>query len=639
MAYQAIVNGARGLMFFGGNIAATLNAQDAPLGWNWTFWNDVLKPVVRETGDHSVLAKALVASESTLPVTMSGTTAPDVEFIVREVPPYLHLIACKREGATKSITFSGLPGWVAAGEVLYESPRTVTVSGGQFTDTFAPFDVHVYRFSQTSQGPTILFPPQNRANHPGTKATFTVTADGTGPLTYQRRKHSVNLQDGGNLSGANSPMLIIERVAAADAADYDVVVTGTGSATSAAATLTLLIYQPGQFPVIAAQPQNWNGSPGSTATFSVAVTGNGPFAWQWRKDGTILTDGANVSGANTWNLTLTNVSPFDAGSYDVTVSGFTSVTSDPATLRLSQLFLYEPFDYANIGSPVSTNTPGNWIFGGAGVNDLIVTSGSLSAPGLRESTGHSVSNGGVGLGVRRLFGASVNSGLLFFSALFRINEIGTSWNGAASQAGALTADDSVSFRLAVMVKTAVGGYNIGVQKGGAGASATFASTIFTVGQTVLLAGKYDFTLSPNLVSLWINPDPSTFGGTNEPGSGLLTASTGADGFTIDRFNMRQNTTTSVPAAMQWDELRFGRTWADVTPPPLPVPTDVTSLGDGSFMFRYTNFSGRSYSVHATTNLTDWIPAGASVPVSPGLFQFTDADAPNHPRRFYQLRSP
>ena len=38
MAYQAIINGARGLMFFGGNIAATLNAQDAPLGWNWTFW-------------------------------------------------------------------------------------------------------------------------------------------------------------------------------------------------------------------------------------------------------------------------------------------------------------------------------------------------------------------------------------------------------------------------------------------------------------------------------------------------------------------------------------------------------------------------------------------------------------------------
>src|SRR5580765_3790375 len=60
MAYQAIINGARGLMFFGGNVAATLNTQDAPLGWNWTFWNDVLKPVVQQLGDNSLLADALV---------------------------------------------------------------------------------------------------------------------------------------------------------------------------------------------------------------------------------------------------------------------------------------------------------------------------------------------------------------------------------------------------------------------------------------------------------------------------------------------------------------------------------------------------------------------------------------------------
>src|SRR5258706_5597515 len=83
MAYQAIINGARGLMFFGGNVAATLNAQDAPLGWNWTFWNEVLKPVVQELGDHSLLAQALVAPASSLPITMTGTTAPDVDFGVR----------------------------------------------------------------------------------------------------------------------------------------------------------------------------------------------------------------------------------------------------------------------------------------------------------------------------------------------------------------------------------------------------------------------------------------------------------------------------------------------------------------------------------------------------------------------------
>src|SRR5439155_16554440 len=93
MAYQVIINGARGLMFFGGNIAATLNAQDAPLGWNWTFWTNVLKPVVQQLGDHGMLANALVTTNSSLPITISGTSAPDLEFCVREVPPYVYILA------------------------------------------------------------------------------------------------------------------------------------------------------------------------------------------------------------------------------------------------------------------------------------------------------------------------------------------------------------------------------------------------------------------------------------------------------------------------------------------------------------------------------------------------------------------
>ena len=89
MAYQAIVKGARGLMFFGGNVASVLNAQDAPLGWKWTFWNDVLKRVIHEVGDHSALTKALVAPNSALPIMFSGATAPDIEFCVRESAPHL----------------------------------------------------------------------------------------------------------------------------------------------------------------------------------------------------------------------------------------------------------------------------------------------------------------------------------------------------------------------------------------------------------------------------------------------------------------------------------------------------------------------------------------------------------------------
>ena len=46
MAYQAIVNGARGLNFFGGHPTQIADPADAESGWNWTFWSRVLRPLL-----------------------------------------------------------------------------------------------------------------------------------------------------------------------------------------------------------------------------------------------------------------------------------------------------------------------------------------------------------------------------------------------------------------------------------------------------------------------------------------------------------------------------------------------------------------------------------------------------------------
>lgn len=555
MAYQAIIEGARGLMFFGGNIAATLNAQDAPLGWNWTFWNNVLKPVVQQLGDHSVLAGALVTTNSTLPITIAGTGPPDLEFCAREVPPYLFILAGKREGSSTNVTFNGLPSWAATGEVLYESPRTVTAVDGRFSDTFAPFDVHVYRFSETNTPVTIIFPPQNQTNYTGTVVNFSVSAEGTGPLAYQWRRNGTNISDGGNISGAGTSSLALTNVSTVDAANYDVVVIGFGNVTSAPAALV--------------------------------------------------------------------------------------VTNPPAQAIPQALLLDEPFDYPNVGGAVSLNAPSNWTFNGSGANDLNVAGGSLSYAGLAASRGNSVTNGGAGLGTRRLFSPGVSTGTVYFSALFRINDLGYgAWNGGASQVGALTASDNQSFRLQVLVKSnSPSGYSIGVEKGGTGVTSTFASTEYHAGDTVFLAGKYDYTISPNRVSLWINPSPSTFALSAEPATGFITANTGTDGLVIDRFNMRQNTASSVPAAMQWDELRIGLSWASVTPPLSIALINPRLLPNGAFQFEFTNTNAISYSVYSSSNLFDWFSNGPAPQISPGVFQFSDPAATNASQRFYQLRLP
>ncbi len=144
MAYQAIINGARGLIFFGGSISNAWAAEDVPYRWNWTFWRRVLRPVIEEIGAKSPVYPALLAPNSKLPIQVKG--AAGVELCARETADSLFILACKREGETLPASFEGLPEWAREGEVLFESPRKVSAEGGRFKDWFGPFEVHVYRF-------------------------------------------------------------------------------------------------------------------------------------------------------------------------------------------------------------------------------------------------------------------------------------------------------------------------------------------------------------------------------------------------------------------------------------------------------------------------------------------------------------
>jgi len=59
---------------------------------------------------------------------------------------------------------------------------------------------------------------------------------------------------------------------------------------------------------------------GSTVTLSVEASGFGPVSYQWRKDDVPLSDGGNVSGAQTAHLTLSPVGGLDTATYSVQVS-------------------------------------------------------------------------------------------------------------------------------------------------------------------------------------------------------------------------------------------------------------------------------------------------------------------------------
>jgi uncharacterized repeat protein (TIGR03803 family) len=108
-------------------------------------------------------------------------------------------------------------------------------------------------------------------------------------------------------------------------------------------------------PYIVTQPAGQEKPLGATASLVVAATGTGPLHFQWQKNETNLTDGGNISGATTTNLTISNLSVADTGVYSVIVSNTVdAVPSIPAVLAvLSPPTLYAFTGGNDGGGPVA----------------------------------------------------------------------------------------------------------------------------------------------------------------------------------------------------------------------------------------------------------------------------------------------
>ncbi len=179
--------------------------------------------------------------------------------------------------------------------------------------------------------PVISSQPQNATNVTGTTANFSATATGTAPLGYQWRFNGANLSNGGRISGATSTALAISGIVAGDAGDYTLVVSNVaGVTTSAVATLTVLIP-----PSVTSQPQSATNVAGTTANFSGAASGTSPLTYQWRLNGTKLTDDGRITGASSTALSVSSLTAGDAGNYTLVVSNVAGmVTSAVATLTV-----------------------------------------------------------------------------------------------------------------------------------------------------------------------------------------------------------------------------------------------------------------------------------------------------------------
>ena len=92
-------------------------------------------------------------------------------------------------------------------------------------------------------------------------------------------------------------------------------------------------------PTISTQPTNQTILSGGNAVFSVAAGGATPLAYQWRKNGTNISNGGNISGATTNVLTFTAATTNNSGNYSVVITNaYGSITSAVATLTVTPVF-------------------------------------------------------------------------------------------------------------------------------------------------------------------------------------------------------------------------------------------------------------------------------------------------------------
>jgi hypothetical protein len=318
----------------GFSLVSGMNSVSIPGGQNQQFQVQFApKSAGSATGAISITSDATNASVS---ITLNGTGVAGLA--ISSQPENQSVTA--GQTATFSVTASGSGTlsyqWKKGGTNIsgatsasYTTPATTSSqSGTQFTVTVTDStsssvtsNPATLTVTAAAVAPSITTQPANQTVSAGQVATFSVSATGTAPLTYQWKDNGVNV-------GTNSSTYTTPATSASDnSAKFTVTVANSvSSATSNAATLTVNVA-----PSITTQPANQNVNVGQTAKFSVAATGSGTLSYQWKKNGTA------VSGATSSSYTTPATASSDNNAqFTVTVTDMVSgVTSSAATLTVN----------------------------------------------------------------------------------------------------------------------------------------------------------------------------------------------------------------------------------------------------------------------------------------------------------------
>lgn len=269
-------------------------------GINWVTWTNMAPSFV------------------TQPVTQSVPAGANATFTARVFGSPTMQYQWQRDGvslwgATNSSLIVNLPFGTPPHtyNVIAYNPFGVVISSNAYLSIISP--------------PFVTIPPASQSVGAGSNATFTVTVDGSIPLSYQWRFNGIGIP------GATANAVTITNVQTPNAGNYVAVVTNVYGTTSSVATLTVLPNPP----AILINPQSQTNYAGTNITLTSFAIGSQPLSYQWYSNGIALFNAGRINGSGSANLTISDVQIADgAGYYVIVTNNFGAATTSIANVTV-----------------------------------------------------------------------------------------------------------------------------------------------------------------------------------------------------------------------------------------------------------------------------------------------------------------
>jgi hypothetical protein len=174
----------------------------------------------------------------------------------------------------------------------------------------------------------VVFGPTNKSGIVGANTFFLVNSQGpAAPTIFQWYTNTVNnfstakkMVNNTHNGGVTTAAVGITNVANSDAAlFYWCAVTNAGGGVIAGPAILTIGAN-----TATVSPAATNAPWGSPVTFTVTASGTAPFTYQWKRGGNNLSNGGNISGADTSAMTLGSITTADGGAANSYTAGVTN---------------------------------------------------------------------------------------------------------------------------------------------------------------------------------------------------------------------------------------------------------------------------------------------------------------------------